>query len=647
MFTLAKNLSVARKLAALCGAALLAMITICVVSQHNINRIDSVVANLHDDSIVGLSEMLSFQDHVSQARATIYICAAEKGRAAEQSANTVDEMLALAKKDLDNYGTSVFQEEDRRNYEELKTATEHYQKIWNADRSKILTMNGRGTDLVLNDIRPLVQGELVPALKKTCDWNNKQADKQSIAAHATARQSIVVLWSVTVIAALVAGLIAIVVAKAVIRPVSLVQASLQQMEEVSLVELEHAMNSLAAGDLTFQITSKIAPIPYEAKDELGQMAETCNRSLIHLQSVMEAYDTTRTGMQSLVQRIQRTSEQVSEASQSLAAAAQESGAAANEISGGSERLAQQATVAARVMETMTGRVTSVSTNSAQEQKLLSAADQELLHTMTNVEEMSGQATSMSDLARNGNQAVDGAVQSVTELRTRVSEAAKQVNELDIHGRQIGEIVRTIETIAEQTNLLALNAAIEAARAGSEGRGFAVVAEEVRKLAAQSGESAGVIRKLIEAVRECVGASVIEIKATEEATLQMVTRTNEAREALGLIVLAADVVAKSSGLVASATTSVREAMVKTSTSAGESFGDVGEIEKHSLSLRTSIEEVAAVSEQSAAGAEELTASIEEVAASASELARMSGELQTLVGTFVTDSRELTAPKLRVA
>jgi methyl-accepting chemotaxis protein len=79
--------------------------------------------------------------------------------------------------------------------------------------------------------------------------------------------------------------------------------------------------------------------------------------------------------------------------------------------------------------------------------------------------------------------------------------------LDHQTQNIGEIVSLINEIATQTNMLALNATIEAARAGAAGSSFAVVAQEVKRLAQQTGESAGEISDLIEGVHNHVASAV--------------------------------------------------------------------------------------------------------------------------------------------
>ncbi|HWR41362.1 MAG TPA: methyl-accepting chemotaxis protein [Patescibacteria group bacterium] len=73
------------------------------------------------------------------------------------------------------------------------------------------------------------------------------------------------------------------------------------------------------------------------------------------------------------------------------------------------------------------------------------------------------------------------------------ESRQRVQETD-------QVLALVKTIASQTNLLGLNAAIEAARVGEQGRGFGVVASEIRKLAADSGDSIQQIERIIHAVR---------------------------------------------------------------------------------------------------------------------------------------------------
>ncbi len=101
------------------------------------------------------------------------------------------------------------------------------------------------------------------------------------------------------------------------------------------------------------------------------------------------------------------------------------------------------------------------------------------------------------------QAVSTATQRISTLVDGVSGIEQQLRLLDESLGGVKQVSGDIQSVARQTNLLALNATIEAARAGDAGKGFAVVAGEVKLLASQTAEAAGVIDSTISEVSKNV------------------------------------------------------------------------------------------------------------------------------------------------
>ncbi|MCE8035370.1 methyl-accepting chemotaxis protein [Billgrantia tianxiuensis] len=202
----------------------------------------------------------------------------------------------------------------------------------------------------------------------------------------------------------------------------------------------------------------------------------------------------------------------------------------------------------------------------------------LQQTSASMEQISATVEHTSASSREAN----GLSKSAAEVAQRSGDTVGQVvdtmQEISRSSEQIGEIVKVIDGIAFQTNLLALNASVEAARAGEHGRGFAVVAGEVRQLATRSAEASRDIRALIEASSQRVVNGTELVSRAGESMGELMASVNRVANMLGEISMAAgeqsDGIGQVSVAVADLDRTIQQnaALVEESTTAAERLSE---------------------------------------------------------------------------
>lgn len=209
--------------------------------------------------------------------------------------------------------------------------------------------------------------------------------------------------------------------------------------------------------------------------------------------------------------------------------------------------------------------------------------------------------------------------SKTKATTDVTQLViKDIEELELQSRSIGNFVEMINEIASQTNLLSLNASIEAARAGEAGRGFAVVADEIRKLADQSVQAVNQIQGIVNTIQGKTKGTVLSAKQAEEivgSQAESLNRTIHAFEDINTYV---------------------EKLIN---NLNDITYGIKEIESAKEDTLEAISNISAVSQETAASSEEVSAtangqisSVEKLTEAALELANDAKTLEAAIQMF---------------
>lgn len=351
-----------------------------------------------------------------------------------------------------------------------------------------------------------------------------------------------------------------------------------------VANLEEYSVQLAKGNLTMR------NLPITSSDEIGALTRDFNAM--------------KDNLHKLITKMATNSEHVAAASQELTASSQSSADASihvaetvNEVTAAVNRQMTDIDAAKGNVDTIFNDIQSVEAKSRV------------------VTETSNQT---SQAAQKGSELMKNAVNSMGRIESSVMSSADVVKKLGENSRQIGQIVEAISDIAEQTNLLALNAAIEAAHAGEHGKSFAVVAEEIRKLAAQSAESAEQIKMRIDTIQHDTAAAVDAMQTGTDQVKSGTVAIHEVGEQFGHIL----------SMVNGITTQMNEINSSVQTVSKEAGAIVKMVDSIDAISRKTADNMKAIS----ASTEEQSASNEEIAAASQALSKMAEDMQDAVGQF---------------
>ncbi len=414
-----------------------------------------------------------------------------------------------------------------------------------------------------------------------------------------ARESGYRLLSVFAGMAVVAVLLGVVFARRITKPVGRLVTTAQRVGQGDLSQL----------------------VPVSSSDEIGQLAETFNQSIVRLRSLVQTEterDEERRKREDLQRHITQFLNTVTEIAQGDLTRRGEvtSDVLGNVVDAINVMVGEIATLIADVrqaavrvahssheMIVSAGQVATGSQAQTREAMSVATAVEELTLSVKQVAEIA-EASALAarqalEAAQKGDQAVRNSLEGMQRIRGEVQAISKKIKSLGDRSLEISEIVNTIEDIASQTNLLALNAAIEAAGAGEAGLRFAVVADEVRKLAERSAKATKDIAALIKSVQA----------ETHEAIVVMEQGTNEV-----------------------------ESGYRVTVQAGDSLKDIAQISQKSAELA---HDISLATQQQVRGAEGVASAVQSIAGVAVQTEQ--GVLQTrkTVDQLVRLAEELTA------
>jgi methyl-accepting chemotaxis protein WspA len=224
-------------------------------------------------------------------------------------------------------------------------------------------------------------------------------------------------------------------------------------------------------------------------------------------------------------------------------------------------------------------------------KQISVTSQELLRTMTEVNDMASHTGTMAAEGRGSLTDMDG---TMRQLAASTSSFGAKLAVISERAANINLAVTTITKVADQTNLLSINAAIEAEKAGEYGLGFLVVAREIRRLADQTAVASLDIERMVKEMQNSVSSGVMEMDKFAEQVRAGVHEIGDVSSKLGDIIGAVQGISGRFGQVtegmraqSQGAEQIREAMIRLAEGASRTASSLDDFNKATVHLREAV------------------------------------------------------------
>ncbi|NBW95178.1 MAG: methyl-accepting chemotaxis protein [Planctomycetia bacterium] len=224
-------------------------------------------------------------------------------------------------------------------------------------------------------------------------------------------------------------------------------------------------------------------------------------------------------------------------------------------------------------------------------KEISVTSQELVRTMTEVNDMAARTGRMAAEGRGNLSGMDSTMRQLAESTSSFGSKLAVISE---RAANINLAVTTITKVADQTNLLSINAAIEAEKAGEYGLGFLVVAREIRRLADQTAVASLDIERMVKEMQYSVSAGVMEMDKFAEQVRGGVREIGEISGKLGEIIEAVQGISGRFGQVtegmraqSQGAEQIREAMVRLAEGASRTADSLNDFNSATIHLREAV------------------------------------------------------------